>query len=412
MKVLIWIGCLFGGSLLWTMATYAGIGGALPMIIIEGGAMYLANHLCKKYDQKHAEDIDNQRPTEDWICTYCGAKNDHAFVACVKCGKERQMSPAPIPTPVMQKADTENVVVNKDPELPKSVIPDIPAKQLDRQGVRFCRKCGFKLLPNSAFCSKCGTKIAFDTPSPTPVDSVSAVPATYNSVDAVMKSKEFNAAYNALNSDQLRKFFFTTDTKRDAARVVYSVFRLIGNNIPMSTVFEIYVSILSRLMMFHKSPAQIAVTLDIRYGTLLNEMQQYIFIAFTEAHMNGVNCGFYIQSENDVNRIKEIASTCMNYSKVEKTVSTSATYGYSPDTPICVQSIPAAYTYLDNLLHDDGEVLSIDRIGSVSSANGHLVDHYIVTVQGENADKEIHLYVDGYGDLPSTVAPQGFHLKN
>ena len=165
-------------------------------------------------------------------------------------------------------------------------------------------------------------------------------------------------------------------------------------------------------MMFHKSPAQIAVTLDIRYGTLLNEMQQYIFIAFTEAHMNGVNCGFYIQSENDVNRIKEIASTCMNYSKVEKTVSTSAPYGYSPDTPICVQSIPAAYTYLDNLLYDDGEVLSIDRIGSVSSANGHLVDHYIVTVQGENADKEIHLYVDGYGSLPSTVAPQGFHLKN
>lgn len=53
MKVLIWIGCIFGGSLLWTMATYAGIGGALPMIIIEGGAMYLASRLCKKYDEKH-----------------------------------------------------------------------------------------------------------------------------------------------------------------------------------------------------------------------------------------------------------------------------------------------------------------------------------------------------------------------
>ena len=159
MKVLIWIGCIFGGSLLWTMATYAGIGGALPMIIIEGGAMYLANHLCKKYDQKHAEDIDNKRPTGDWICTYCGAKNDHAFIACVNCGKACQEPPVPVSVPVVLEPVTENAVVNNKPDSMTSAIPESPAKQSNSQQIKFCRKCGFKLIDGSKFCSKCGNKI-------------------------------------------------------------------------------------------------------------------------------------------------------------------------------------------------------------------------------------------------------------
>lgn len=37
-----------------------------------------------------------------------------------------------------------------------------PIPQRPTSSIVYCRKCGYKLLPDSAFCSKCGTKVLVD----------------------------------------------------------------------------------------------------------------------------------------------------------------------------------------------------------------------------------------------------------
>ncbi len=54
MKMVIWILCVFAAALIMTLFRAAGIVlGAIPTAIIGGGAIYLANVLCKMWDEKH-----------------------------------------------------------------------------------------------------------------------------------------------------------------------------------------------------------------------------------------------------------------------------------------------------------------------------------------------------------------------
>lgn len=50
-------------------------------------------------------------------------------------------------------------------EIPENVIAIVDDSSIPKEHsqIKFCRKCGFKLLPNSAFCSKCGAKIEKET---------------------------------------------------------------------------------------------------------------------------------------------------------------------------------------------------------------------------------------------------------
>ena len=50
-------------------------------------------------------------------------------------------------------------------------------------------------------------------------------------------------------------------------------------------MIEIYITVLSRILVARMSPERIAVTLDMRYSSILNSDQQYIVIAYTEAHI-------------------------------------------------------------------------------------------------------------------------------
>lgn len=48
-----------------------------------------------------------------------------------------------------------------DPEVPGEINtkPEVPPASEEKPPIRFCRKCGFELIADSAFCSKCGTAI-------------------------------------------------------------------------------------------------------------------------------------------------------------------------------------------------------------------------------------------------------------
>jgi len=103
MKVLIWFLCIFANALFTTLIKKAGVLlGAIPTVILYGAACWLARTLCKKWDEHK-----------------------------------------------------ENKAVNKN--VPVQTVQITPADTTDQ--VRFCRKCGEKLINGSQFCRKCGTEI-------------------------------------------------------------------------------------------------------------------------------------------------------------------------------------------------------------------------------------------------------------
>ena len=103
MKFLIWFLCIFSNALITTLIKESGvILGAIPTVILYGATFWLARALCKKWDE-HKEN----------------------------------------------KAIEQNV--------PAQVVQSTPADTTEQ--VRFCRKCGEKLLNNSQFCRKCGTEV-------------------------------------------------------------------------------------------------------------------------------------------------------------------------------------------------------------------------------------------------------------
>lgn len=109
MKTFIWIACILGASTAQVLLKYAGIGGAIPAILIYYGMSVSAKALCKKYDRKKAQKA---------------ALYNYSAVSCNNVPK----SPAPTAKP-------------------------------SHPPIAFCRKCGNKLIKGSAFCSSCGAAV-------------------------------------------------------------------------------------------------------------------------------------------------------------------------------------------------------------------------------------------------------------
>ena len=100
MKVLIWIGCFIVATILNALLGYA-TGVKVGYLLFYFAVYYVAKKLCSMWDE-HKEKKTMQK---------------HAS--------------APLPYPVVATVDQ----------------------------IRFCRKCGEKLIDNSKFCRKCGTEI-------------------------------------------------------------------------------------------------------------------------------------------------------------------------------------------------------------------------------------------------------------
>ena len=60
MKVVIWLGCIFGLSFFIVILKNAGIIlGGIPTALLFGGMLWLARTMCKKWDEQKAEKGDN-----------------------------------------------------------------------------------------------------------------------------------------------------------------------------------------------------------------------------------------------------------------------------------------------------------------------------------------------------------------
>ena len=137
MKFLIWFLCVLANAIIITLIKAAGIIlGGIPTALLFVATLWLARNLCKKWDEhkdgkKRKKDDDEQktelnapayRSASVWKC-HCGRMHNDYESSCV-CGAT--------------KSD---------------------AKKKEKDPVRFCRKCGEKLLDNSRFCRICGVEI-------------------------------------------------------------------------------------------------------------------------------------------------------------------------------------------------------------------------------------------------------------
>ena len=101
MKILIWILCIFANAIVTTLLKEAGVLlGGNPTALLFGGTLWLARALCKKWDERKLSSSSVQNL--EFNCEVNGSADDD---------------------------------------------------------IKFCRKCGEKLITNSEFCGKCGTKI-------------------------------------------------------------------------------------------------------------------------------------------------------------------------------------------------------------------------------------------------------------
>lgn len=144
MKVLIWLGCLFAGSLVQLFLGYAGIGGALPAMVVFCGMFASAVSLCKRYE----------------------AYRNRASAS--KSASQARSAAAPVPPPQLPAQDTASTAPTAQPPVPSpqdtpaaptAQPSESPAQSVSAPPVVYCRKCGQRLLPDSAFCSFCGTAV-------------------------------------------------------------------------------------------------------------------------------------------------------------------------------------------------------------------------------------------------------------
>ena len=100
---------------------------------------YFEKRMVIVHDSRTAE-----RPACFTRCKSCGYRNKNFFDACPQCGKYAK----------------EYVYLNKTPVTGKTPVnPPIAKEAPAADSIRFCRKCGARLVENGNFCGKCGTEI-------------------------------------------------------------------------------------------------------------------------------------------------------------------------------------------------------------------------------------------------------------
>lgn len=144
MKVLIWIACMFCASIIWVFLGYAGIGGALPAVVIYLLMFAAARFLCEKYDDRRSKKVatDNNGCTNP--CHSVSSGDLHS----------------PPDGGVLQSAMTSEKFAQSSTACKKMHETSVMIETASPHLATYCRKCGKKLIEDSNFCSFCGTAVA------------------------------------------------------------------------------------------------------------------------------------------------------------------------------------------------------------------------------------------------------------
>ena len=99
---------------------------------------FVAKKLCNKWDErKMVQKVYNSNDSNCFTeCKSCGYRDKANFNTCPNCGEHTK-----------KYIRISEKTINKEETI------------VDADQIRFCRKCGEKLLEGSRFCRKCGTEI-------------------------------------------------------------------------------------------------------------------------------------------------------------------------------------------------------------------------------------------------------------
>ncbi len=184
MKVLIWILCLFANGLITTILKEGGIWlGAIPTAILFSITIWMANALCKKWDNYKKMKAGNATPYESRFteCPKCGEPLIKNSKLCGKCGTEILVEGENITSiPKCEFCDKETdhlfyceikdeygtryrnicdeCVIKHGAKIHRESYAIVNQKTREIKPL-YCRKCGAKLLEDSKFCIECGTEI-------------------------------------------------------------------------------------------------------------------------------------------------------------------------------------------------------------------------------------------------------------
>lgn len=101
MKIIIWIGCWLGGSIVYTILQRFHLGGFISSFLVLSALITLATKLCKNWDYEHQNNPDGSSETpytfsktplrtgKVWHCT-CGADNSEGLSYCFRCRRSRE----------------------------------------------------------------------------------------------------------------------------------------------------------------------------------------------------------------------------------------------------------------------------------------------------------------------------------
>lgn len=163
MKVLIWFLCFFANSSITVFINNNGVMlGGVPTALMFAATIWLARVLCKKWDKFKI----SRRASNEGLTSIQYIKDKVPTLLFRECEDIRQNEEE------LKAVLKRNVKDRKISNVYADIIYDEYMKPKQKSGfintvekknkeneIRFCRKCGERLIDNSQFCCKCGTEV-------------------------------------------------------------------------------------------------------------------------------------------------------------------------------------------------------------------------------------------------------------
>ena len=148
MKVLIWIVCMTVSVVMQLMLKYAGILGAIPVMIAFGSMLFTAKWLCKKWDKRKKRNKNEEVPQSD-------DNNNEETASSV--AKENEEIPQSDGEKNEESTPSDDEVIEEIPVTQEEApLIEKTAEESKTTSKSFCRKCGNEIDSKTKKCIGCG----------------------------------------------------------------------------------------------------------------------------------------------------------------------------------------------------------------------------------------------------------------
>ncbi len=275
-----------------------------------------------------------------------------------------------------------------------------------------CYKCGMKLPDDSEFCQYCGTQIVIDIKKRnTTCDNSLENTNEYtigNNENAQIDHNRVKTSFERLSAEQRARFFPGKEAQGE--KVASSLVFLLGRSIDLDLLFEIYLTVASRVQM-EFSDERIQSTLLMRYSSILSNITVIPVIRCIRRITDNYR---HLEQEN---RTRLLAVEVLfdsqhrhRFAENEKRREDAVKYpgfGTDPSNPVYAHGTSSSYDYLNALYSSNFVPLTWDRVGSISvdGCDDLLYEYEIILPDGS---RYCTVYINMYAESTSAYCPRGF----